>query len=235
MKYHSLGIAALLLGIAATAAHAHFVWVTSITNAAGKAMPHVVFGEDPEPSEAELLDKVAHTKAWTQLPGKQPQALSLSKEVNGEVGSWVSDVDAQGAAIFATCDYGVLDKNGKTFLLQYYAKKLDATPEQLKSLARTEQLPLDIVPALTNEKGELTVLWQGKPAVDSEVTIIVPGEKSQKLKTDSEGKVAFAAAKPGAYQIRAKWAVDQAGERAGKAYPNQVHYTTLVLNKAAAK
>lgn len=233
MKLASGILSLALVASVAAAVHAHFVFVMTSTDASGKVTPHVVFGEGPEPGEEYLLDNVAQTKAWLQRPGAEPQALALTKQAGEEVGSWTSDVDARGAVLFATCDYGVLDKGGKTFLLQYYAKKLDATPEQLKSLARTEQLPLDIVPALADDQGELTVLWEGKPAADCEVTITPPGEKSEKVQTNAQGVAKFSAKKSGTHVFRAKWVVAKSGERAGKAYPSQTHYSTLVLNVPA--
>ncbi len=232
--FRSLTLALLGGALFVASAQAHFVWVITTPDANGKLVPHVVFGEGPEPGEEFLLDKVAQTKAWLQLPGKAPQALSLSKQAGKEVGSWASDADAKGAAVFATCEYGVLEKGGKTFLLQYYAKKLDATPEQLKSLARTEQLPLDVVPSLEGQQGEVTVLWQGKPAADCEVTMTGPDDKSEKLKTDTNGIVKFTAKGAGVHTFRAKMAVEKAGELGGKSYPTQTHYTTLVLNVPAA-
>ena len=234
MKASTLTLALLGIALVANFAHAHFIWVITTADSAGKLTPHLVFGEGPEPGEEYLLDKVAQAKVWIQLPGKEPQALRLTKQAGKEVGSWTSDVDAKGAAVFATCEYGVLEKNGKTFLLQYYAKKLDATPAQLKSLARTEKLPLDIVPALDEKNGQVTVLWQGKPAAECEVTVTGPDDKSEKVKTDASGVVKFTASAAGTHTFRAKLAVEKAGELGGKSYPSQTHYTTLVLNVAGA-
>lgn len=226
----AVSVAALLWLV--SSANAHFVWLITQSDANGKQTPHVLFGEGTEPGEAELLDKVAQTKAWLQRPGAKPQALSLTKQVSDELGSWTSDVDAAGAVLFATCDYGVLDKGGKTFLLQYYAKQLNAQPELLKSLARVDQLPLDIVPSLAKDECQLVVLWQGQPVADAEVTISPPIEKSFKAKTDSEGKVSFKLSGKGDYAIRAKHVINEAGEREGKKYPSQTHYSTLVLSAA---
>lgn len=230
MKLKSL-IFAVLASVALTAqASAHFVWVFTVTDSSGKVVPHVVFGEGPEPGEEFLLDKVAQTKAWIQLPGQEPKALTLTKQAGEETGSWLGDASAKGAAVFATCDYGVLEKNGKTFLLQYYAKKLDASPEQLKALARTEPLPLDVVPALEGDSGSVKVLWRGKPVSGGEVTVTGPDGNSEKHTTDDQGVVTFKRQGSGTYAFRAKHVVEEAGQRNGKSYPSQSHYSTLVLN-----
>lgn len=224
-------IFAVLASVALTAqASAHFVWVITVTDSTGKELPHVVFGEGPEPGEEFLLDKVAQTKAWVQLPEQEPKALALAKQAGKETGSWVGDASPNGAAVFATCDYGVLEKNGKTFLLQYYAKKLDASPEQLKSLARTETLPLDLVPALEADSGSVRVLWRGKRVSGGEVTVTAPDGNSQKHTTDDQGVVTFKRQGSGTYSFRAKHVVQEAGQRNGKSYASQSHYSTLVLN-----
>lgn len=133
--------------------------------------------------------------------------------------------------MFATCDYGVIERGGKALLLQYYAKKLDATPEQLKTLGRTEQLPLDVVPTLEGDQCQLTVLWQGKPAANSEVTIEKKGGKAEKVTADAEGRLSFKTSGAGEYSIRAKHVeADKTGEREGKAYTSASHYSTLTLN-----
>lgn len=229
MKLLSLVSACVALALLATAAQAHFVWVFTAPDSTGKVVPHISFGEAAGPSEVDLLDNVKQTKAWLQKPGQQPQALTLTKQAGEELGSWVADIDAQGAVVFAICDYGVIERGGKALLLQYYAKQLDATPEQLKTLGRTEQLPLDVVPALEGDQCQLTVLWQGKPAAGSEVTIEKKGAKAEKVTADAAGRVSFKTSGPGEYSIRAKHVEAKSGERDGKAYPSVSHYSTLTL------
>lgn len=231
MKLLSLASACVALVLLATAAQAHFVWVYTAADSTGKLVPHISFGEGAGPSEVDLLDNVKQTKAWLQKAGQKPQSLTLTKQAGEELGSWVADVDAQGAVVFATCDYGVIERGGKALLLQYYAKKLDATPEQLKTLGRTEQLPLDVVPTLEGDQCQLTVLWQGKPAANSEVTIEKKGGKAEKVTADAEGRLSFKTSGAGEYSIRAKHVeADKTGEREGKAYTSASHYSTLTLN-----
>jgi uncharacterized GH25 family protein len=230
MKLLSFASACVALVLLATAAQAHFVWVFTAADSTGKVVPHISFGEGTGPSEADLLDNVKQTKAWIQKPGQKPQALTLAKQTSGDEGSWVADVDAKGAVIFATCDYGVIERGGKALLLQYYAKKLDATPEQLKTLGRTEELPLDVVPTLEGDECKLTILWQGKPAANSEVTIEKKGGKAEKVAADAEGRVSFKTSGAGEYAIRARHIeADQTGECDGKAYISASHYSTLTL------
>ena len=229
MKRLRLFAPLLLLALLTTPASAHFIWLMTETNSTGKQVPHLCFGEMAEPGEAELLDKVAHAKLWLHLPGKDAQELRLTKQSKDEVGSWFADVDAQGGALVAKCEYGVISRGGKTMLLNYYAKRLEAKPETLKAFARADTLPLDVVPSISGDKVELTVLWQGKPAAASEVVIAFPVGGDEKLKTDDAGKLIFTTKKPGVYAIRAKWVNAAAGEKDGHKYDSESHYCTLAL------
>ena len=229
MKRLVFALPLLVLALVATPAQAHFLWLMTEADSTGKQVPHLCFGEGTEPGEAELLDKVAHAKVWLQLPGQDAKQLELTKRSKDEVGSWFADVDAKGGALTAKCEYGVISRGGKTFLLNYYAKRLDAQPATLKAFARAETLPLDVVPAVDGDKVELTVLWQGKPAAESEVVIASPAGGEEKVKTDATGKVTFTTTKPGVYGIRAKWVNAAAGEKADQKYDSESHYCTLAL------
>src|SRR5690606_38345040 len=99
MKLLSWVSACVAVTLLAATAQAHFIWVFTLPDSTGKTVPHIGFGEGPEPSEAYLLDNVKQTKAWIQQPGKEPQALTLVKQAGKEVGSWTADVDAKGAAV----------------------------------------------------------------------------------------------------------------------------------------
>ena len=235
MKRLRLFAPLLLLALLATPASAHFIWLMTETNSTGKQVPHLCFGEMAEPGEAELLDKVAHAKLRLHMPGNVAQELRLSKQSKDEVGSWFADVDAQGGALVAKCEYGVISRGGKTMLLNYYAKRLEANPKSLKAFARADSLPLDIVPSVSAGKVELTVLWQGKPAAASEVVIASPAGGEEKLKTDDVGKLTFTTTKPGVYAIRAKWVNATTGEKDGQKYDSESHYCTLTLAIPAAK
>ena len=235
MKRVQLAAFLTVLALLGSTAQAHFLWLMTEADSTGKQVPHLCFGEMAEPGEAELIDKVAHAKVWLQLPGQDAKELKLIKQTKDEVGSWFADVDAQGGVLTAKCEYGVISRGGKTMLLNYYAKRLDTEPETLKAFGRAESLPLDIVPAVTGDKVELTVLWQGKPAAESEVVIASPAGGDEKVKTDAAGKVSFTTTKPGVYAIRAKWVDAVAGAKGDEKYDVQSHYCTLALVTSAAK
>ncbi|NNE90644.1 MAG: hypothetical protein HKN23_03270 [Verrucomicrobiales bacterium] len=70
----------------------------------------------------------------------------------------------------------------------------------LKEVARSEKLDLDIVPSQSAD-GETTlqVLWNGDPVPDRKLT--VRGPTHLDLKTDKEGKVTFRTTKAGLHSF----------------------------------
>ncbi|MFN0021134.1 MAG: DUF3386 family protein [Pirellulaceae bacterium] len=213
---------------------AHFVWVAVQTNSSGQPQAYVFFGEQAAEDDEALLDKISQTKAAARgISGSTP--LKLAKQAG--TGAWIAELPAGGAgALSATCNYGVLDKRGQIFLLQYYAKYLDLAHPGFKTFARDETLLLDIVPgAADGKKRSLTVLFQGKPAAGSEVVVIDPTGKEEKLKTNNQGEFEISSAFAGVVSIRAKFEVEKDGSENGKDYKKVVHYSTLALRTGDGK
>ena len=230
----SIAAAALLLS--AIPARAHFVWVAVHNNSSGQPQAYVFFGELADEDDEALLDKIAQTKVSARgISGRVP--LKLAKESAKGTGAWVGQLPEGGAgALSATCNYGVLDKRGQIFLLQYYAKYLDAAHPGFKAFARDESLPLDVVPGTAaGEKRPLTVVFQGKPVSGSEVVVLDPAGTEEKLKTNAEGQVEISSGTKGVYSIRAKFEVEKTGSENGKEYKKVVHYCTLALRTAEGK
>ena len=230
----SLAAATLLLSV--IPARAHFVWVAVHNNSSGQPQAHVFFGESASEDDEALLDKIAQTKVTARsISGSTP--LKLAKQASQGTGAWVGQLPEGGAgALSAACHYGVLDKRGQIFLLEYYAKYLDAAHPGFKALACDEALPLDIVPgAAVGEKRPLTVLFLGKPVSGSEIVVLDPAGKEDNLKTNEKGEVEISSGAKGVYSIRAKFEVERAGSENGKEYKKVVHYCTLVLQTAEGK
>lgn len=233
-SHFSLAAAALLL--AAVPAQAHFVWVAVHNNSSGQPQAYVFFSELAAEDDEALLDKIAQTKVSARgIDGSTP--LKLAKETSKGTGAWVAQLPAAGSgALTATCNYGVLDKRGQIFLLQYYAKYLDASHPGFKAMVRDESLPLDVVPSsAAGEKRTLTVVFQGKPVAGSEVVVLDPAGKEEKLKTNDQGEVEISSGAAGVYSIRAKFEMEKAGSENGKEYKKVVHYCTLALRTADGK
>lgn len=237
MKLRSF-VALLLVGFLASPAWAHFIWISTAPNAAGKPAVHILFGDDSIACEAKFLDNVQQTKVWAHEPGKKPVEVKLEKEIKGENGTWMGALDPSGKAITATCEYGVSSRGKEPFLLVYHAKHINAIdPAALKHFARMESLRLDIMPTIKGDDGELQVLFDGKPAAGAQVMIWTPDkyEKETEQFTDAEGKVKFSAKQRGRWQVRARHQNNVAGKKGDKEYPFERHYSTLVLLNGEVK
>ena len=136
MKIRIAPLLAAALLAAATPARAHFVWISLEKDSSGQPAAHVWFSELAEPDSADLLDKIAATKAWSRGADGKPTMLNLSKHVEGNGGALIGPIDAEAKALGASIKYGVLTRREQTFLLNYYAKYLEATPANLKALGR---------------------------------------------------------------------------------------------------
>src|SRR5688500_14175415 len=107
MKLFSLLFAAAALAFAAPAS-AHFVWVVAQADSAGQPSAQVYFGELAEPDSADLLDKIAATKAWSRTADGKSAPLKLAKHVEGNGGWWTAPLAGEAQAISAAIKYGVL-------------------------------------------------------------------------------------------------------------------------------
>jgi uncharacterized GH25 family protein len=227
-----IAAAALLLLGPVTAVQAHFVWVVA-PKSPDEAKIQISFAEVAEPGEPELIGKIAHTESWVRTAGTdEPKALRTEMVKSDKSGALVGALATEAAcSVEAKCDYGVVAKGEKPFLLQYYAKHIRATSSsELDKLARAPRLPLDIVPTLANDNISLAVLWNGKPVVNAEVVAGFGADEELTLKTNDKGLVDVPLQKGGSYAIRA-WHVelDKQGERDGKAYDQVRHYATLTF------
>jgi uncharacterized GH25 family protein len=229
MNARLLPLAALLVALSAVPAFAHFVWITVAKDSAGQEQVQVHFSELAEPDVATLLDRITNVKVWGRTTdGKSIPVEKLTKQLNDEVGSLVAALPADAKGLSGTIKYGVLERRGEVFLLQYHAKFLDSTAD-LKSLGRDEKLPLDVVPHAATGGLDLEVLFEGKPVEGSEVVLLDPDGNESTAKTNAAGRITIKADKPGVHSIRAKWVVKQAGKEGDKEYPQVNHYSTLAL------
>ena len=219
----------IVLALCINSAHAHFVWVAVQTDSSGQPQANVWFSELAEPDDEALIDKIAQTKVWSRTAGGDVVALTLAKEVKDGGGALVGKLPAVAEAVSARCAYGVIERRGTVFRLEYYAKYLDASSSAFKALARDEKLDLDVVPELTGGQCKLVVFWKGEPAAGSEVVVFDAAGKEHTLKTDDQGVATLPADKAGLYSIRAKWVTEESGQEGDKEYSQANHYSTLAL------
>ncbi len=103
-------------------------------------------------------------------------------------------------------------------LLTYHAK---AGRQQLKAAAE-----LDIVPVQANSN-TFQVVYQGKPAANTEVTVFSPQYWQKTYSTDAQGQVTIATPWQGQYVVEVAKEADKTGKLEGQAYKKQYLVTSL--------
>jgi hypothetical protein len=231
----SLWLTAALAALAAPA-EAHFVWVSVESGSGGRPEARVWFSEEPSPGAPHLVSKIAHTQL-RRVDGAETSAVELSPVTADGAGELVGSLPSAENSIRleAVCDYGTFSRGGPPILLQYYAKALrPRTSAHLAAIARSENLPLDVVPELTADGLRFTVLWQGKPAGQAEVVVLDLEGEDETLTTDDQGHALHR--NPGRGLIAARVGrveEDRSGERSGKRYQSVRHYATVTLRLPA--
>jgi len=212
-------IGSFIVGLMATGlAQAHFPFI--LPNESGSSVK-VVFSDSLAPDPAVKIDKLDATKLFTRQASKDVP-IEWKK---GE--SWL-EAKAPDASrvVFGVTEYGVLQKgDAKPFRLVYYSK-VNLVPD-----APTVGSPLvvEIVHAKTGTKSKFQVLVAGKPAEGLEVTVMLPGDKSESVKTDKDGfTTAFEGT--GRFGVVARRLEAKAGEYAGRKYEEVRSYATLVVD-----
>jgi uncharacterized GH25 family protein len=220
---------ALVLGLAATPARAHFLFLLpDAPDGKGPAV-RLVFSDAPAPDDPKLLDKVKHTELFEVGPDGKTTALKLAPGKD----CFEAALTGKGERLVAgVCRYGVTQRGeSEPFLLCYYPKTVAQAEPATEIWFRTcDKLALEIVPV--KDRPAVRVLWQGKPVADAEVVLLVPGqEKPVEGKTDNNGEFALPPFpdKAGVYAFRARHVEKKEGEHDGKKYKEVRHYATLTF------
>ncbi len=225
------------VAVFAAAADAHFVWL-KVVGEGPAAKVEVYFSETPDPDQPELIEKIAHTQAWARTAkGGVAQALALKPVRDELTGKLVGAApDAKEYAVEAICDYGVVDKGGQPFLLQYYARHLQGDPRPTQAaVSESTRAPLDVQLNGTATGLKCIVVWKGEPLANAEVVIQFPEGDVLERKTNEQGYIELATKAKGAFAIRTRHIEGaKSGERDGKKYAEVRHYATLTATLPAS-
>ena len=214
-------VTTLITLVLATAAHAHFVFV--VPDATGNSAK-AVFSEDLEPDAAVDIAGIAPTKLYVRATGQGDAPIEWKK---GEHEFTFTIPGSGQRTVFGTTNYGVMQRGAtKPFLLQYHPKSLIGDFGTFQPLG--DAVPVEVIPEKTNGAIRFAVLARGKPLANADATILVPGEKAKKVKTDDKGHTPEFKA-TGQYGVWARFAEPTAGEHGGKKYEEIRHYATLVV------
>lgn len=223
-------IAVVAFACAAASARAHFIWLLPVDDRNAEEIL-MVFSDALAPDDSVPITKIAQTKLFGRAPNGDPFPVRMIQAKDAYRVTLAKD----GLLLVAgTCNYGVIDKKGESFLLMYHPKTM-----QKKGFAKqppdwlfkgTSDLPLEFV-AADGGKPVYKVLWRSKPRADVEVVLQVPGlDKTIERKTDANGQFELAEPKLGGiYGMRAKFVERKEGELDGKKYREIRHYATFTF------
>lgn len=216
----SMGTVVVWLALTAMA-HAHFPWLVV---ADGQA--RLYFAEHAASGDAALLDSLAGASVWQRDSKGRDTPVEL--KIDGDHSS--SAVASGSKIVFLRKTYGLLERGGESFLLDYGAKvHTSPLPGEWKAVDDAEKLPLEVLASVTDDRLRLNVVWKGTPSSRTEVHISIDGATASKVETDEQGSVDVPIERSGLYSIRAKRIDPTSGEHAGKKYSSIRHWTTLTL------
>jgi uncharacterized GH25 family protein len=203
----------LLLACLSVSAQAHEIWIERD----GAGPVRVYFGEPAE----EVLDHGEDELKRVVAPdifGAQGKATSITRKddhlvaaLRGDGDAWLSD-----DKVFEPWQ----GEGGKYESVSYYARagRQDTT----------SKLDFELVPK-TPGGSALTVLYRGKPLVDTEVTVIDQRKWTKQLKSDSQGQVTLPQLADGRYIVVATHKEAVQRQIAGKSVETIHHISTLTF------
>lgn len=196
-------IIALTLGLSFTlTAQAHMLWLERGPN----AQTHAFFGEYSE--------QLKETQDGALKSFHQVKAVQAKKIFSPQL--------KQDHLLYSTQDPADVQASHELIygeaLLTYHAK---AGRQNLKA-----ESELDIVPTQLNGNS-FTVLFQGKPAADVEVTVFSPQYWLKKYTTNEQGQITIVTPWKGQYVLEVGKEADKAGQFNQQAYKKQYLVTTL--------
>ncbi len=128
----------------------------------------------------------------------------------------------------ASEQYGVYG----TALLVYSAKHVHADSNgEFNKAGSSKELALDIVPRVNGKLLELTVLSDGKPLAEAEISVAVADDEAVKKTTDENGQVALTPEGAGIVSVLASRMDKTAkGKFNDKPYDHGLHYASLTFD-----
>jgi N-acetylneuraminic acid mutarotase len=221
-------IFAVAIAALALPCYAHFLWVNEV-NVDDKPQGLLYFGESPADETYHFPDKLAKTKLWSRsADGQRTEIETKSIETDDRVGRMGPIGDAQGVALETSQQYGIYG----TALLVYHAKHINgSSADAINAAGTSKELKLEIVPHVKEKEVELTVLWDGKPLKEADVTVFVDEADPTEKKTNNDGHVTFTSEKGGLVGALANTLEKgKSGELDKKPYKGVMHYASLTFN-----
>ncbi len=218
---------AVLCLAAAAAAHAHFLFILPLT---GDETAEMILSETL--TSEDTVNPAIAAGARLSLRDAEGKVTEVKMAQDGH--RFVMRLPGSGdRVIHGVANLGVAQrgKDAKPHLLMYYTKTILGTPFRPSATVSGDQV-VEFVPKGQPGEVRLQMLALGKPLADSEVTVILPGGKTQKAKTNAEGLVG-PFTENGRYGAWGRFWEEKGGEEAGKSYIQTRHYAMIVFDSYA--
>ncbi len=212
----------------ASVAHAHFLWLKTLSVPDGKPQAFLYFGENAADETYHFPEKLASIKIWRRAAdGKRTELTAEAIDTDDRVGRVATLASDDACVLEAAGEYGIYG----TMLLDYCAKHVHApSNDKLAAAGPSKQLKLDVVPANKDGQLQLTVLWDGKPLANAELMVTVGDDDIIEAKTDDKGQATLRPKGSGLVGVLTNHAEEGIqGEVAGKEYTSRTHYCTLTF------
>jgi len=222
-------VTCIILLVVSNPAQAHYLWLKSDAPD-DKAEAVLFFGESADDEAYHLPDALADTEVSCRTPDGERKQLETERVDNDDRIGLAAPlpISARPLVLEATRQYGIY----ADMLLTYYAKHiLAANNDDLAAVGPSPKLRFDIVPESNGDELEITLLWEGKPQADADVSISVgvDGEPT-KLKSDASGKVTYKPQGAGLVSVLANFYDNtKSGELDGEKYTNAAQFASLTF------
>jgi uncharacterized GH25 family protein/N-acetylneuraminic acid mutarotase len=223
----AIAVCGLAITSVAATSQAHFLWVKTVM-VDGKPQGLLYFGESPAEETYHFPDKLAKTKLWSRAAdGKRTEVATKTIETDDRIGHIGPLADEKAVTIETSQQYGIYGNA----LLVYHAKHVNGTAANaINDAGTSKELKLEIVPRVKGKQVQLTVLWDGKPLKDADISVFVDGADPVEKKTDGDGRVTFTSEKGGLIGALANTIEkDKSGELDKKPYKGIMHYASLTF------
>ncbi len=205
-------------------ARAHFLFTRIGPHAEGGRHVQVFFSEYATAGDPKFVDRIAGTRLWAQVAPGKFQPLEVRRET-GSLRAYLPSAPA--VSVAGHCEYGVLTRKDKSFLLEYYPKAVLGDAQSLEGMRPLEKLPLEIVATFAKDSVTLTALQDGKPVPEAEFTTVDESLSNEKAKAGKDGRATWKPSAPGYYCVYTSVTIPQAGERDGKGFSEIRRFATL--------
>jgi Protein of unknown function (DUF3386) len=238
-------LAALLQGIAAVEARAHFLYIRVGPSAEAGRWAEVYFNDRLEPGDPKFVSRVARTRLWVQARPGEFRELPVHAAADRLRAPLPPD---RSFAVIGQCEYGVVGRPRESaFLLRHYPKALTGVAEELNRMQPRREIPLEIQARFetgarsagaasgtglapgAGSSGEvrLVALRDGRPIPGAVFMALDPDMSEQTITAGPDGSASWTPPAPGSYAVTVRETIKKPGTLGDKPYDEIREFATV--------